>query len=65
VKGSKVILLPFQYGYGDQYIAVAHSELMKLNYIPKERLSSGSFRSLWGYCADNKVILRAHKKENC
>jgi hypothetical protein len=36
VDGKIVALLPFQYGYGNQYLYEANDELIKLGYIAEE-----------------------------
>jgi hypothetical protein len=51
--------MPFQYGYGDQYRWEAFSELKKAGIIPDK------YNSLWQYCDENKVILRANIQKNC
>ena len=37
INGGQVAILPFQYGYGDQFIYEAHRKLIELGYLPKER----------------------------
>lgn len=54
--------LPFQYGYGDHYKDMAAKELNKRGYLPgfdEQR------QRLWSYAADNKIIVRTVKHENC
>ena len=53
-------IMPFQYGYGDQYLQEAKSILSDSQHI---RIKG--FGSLYGYCEDNKIILRQRKIENC
>lgn len=57
LKNRKDLKMPFQYGYGDSYLQESASVISKL--IKKE------ITSLWRYCDDNGIILRASKKENC
>ena len=65
MEDSVNLLMPFQYGYGDHYVDMANEALMKAGYIPEEKRANGSRPPLWQYCKDNKIILRAFKKENC
>ena len=43
VDGGQVAILPFQYGYGDQFIYEAQKKLLELGYLPQE----GKSRGLW------------------
>ena len=43
VNGGQVAILPFQYGYGDQFIYEAQKKLTELGYVPKEKENE----SLW------------------
>lgn len=43
VDGGQVAILPFQYGYGDQFIYEAQKKLLELGYLPQ----SGKNRGLW------------------
>jgi len=43
VDGGQVAILPFQYGYGDQFIYEAQKKLLELGYLPQE----GKNRGLW------------------
>ena len=36
VDGHIISVLPFQYGYGNQYLYEANEELIRLGYIPEE-----------------------------
>jgi len=53
--------LPFQYGYGDQYLYMAKDVLIKHGYISDFNYS----QALWRYSQDNNIILRSQKIENC
>ncbi len=53
-------LLPFQYGYGEQYLYEAQKLL-----IEKEIMSPNCSTPLWRYCEENKIVLDTYKKENC
>jgi hypothetical protein len=37
INGGQVAILPFQYGYGDQFIYEAQRKLIELGYLPKEK----------------------------
>jgi hypothetical protein len=65
LKGEQRIILPFQYGYGDQYIHEAAKEMDAKGFIKLERYKNGSNKSLWQYCEENKIILRTTKYDNC
>jgi len=56
---SKLIGIPFQYGYGDHYITTALHQLQTENYIQEDA------QILWKYCQENDIILRSNKKEKC
>ena len=43
VDGGQVAILPFQYGYGDQFIYEAQKKLLELGYLPQ----NGKNRGLW------------------
>jgi hypothetical protein len=61
MKGERKYLLPFQYGYGDQYISEAKAELIRQKELP----GSNIMASLWTYCRESAIILRTSKTENC
>lgn len=65
MKGEQRFILPFQYGYGDQYRSEAAHELDEKRVIKLPRYSNGNLGSLWEYCDTNKIILRANKQTNC
>ena len=60
-KQEKNYNMPFQYGYGEHYIDMAHQQLIKAGIIDGERHANGSWGSLWRYCEDNNIILRIYK----
>jgi hypothetical protein len=60
MKGEKNFTMPFQYGYGNHYQDMA-MELLNKNKL----IDTHSTLSLWRYCQENKIILRADKQENC
>ena len=37
INGGQVAILPFSYGYGDQFIYEAQRKLIELGYLPKEK----------------------------
>lgn len=43
VDGGQVAILPFQYGYGEQFLYEAQKKLLELGYLPQE----GKNASLW------------------
>jgi hypothetical protein len=43
VDGGQVAILPFQYGYGDQFLYEAQKKLLELGYLPQE----GKNQGLW------------------
>jgi hypothetical protein len=45
VNGGQVAILPFQYGYGDQFIYEAQKKLTELGYLPEESIHRG----LWSF----------------
>lgn len=59
MKSEKTLYMPFQYGYGSQNEQEAMFAIRKLQKLPE------SMRSLWSYCAENNIILRRNKEENC
>ena len=66
MKNAKDFEMPFQYGYGDHYVDMAMKLLIENNIIDIKRHTNGSYeKRLWGYCQDNKIILRTNKQENC
>lgn len=65
MKTEQRFILPFQYGYGDHYKSEAAKLLDEKRVIKLGSYSNGSKKSLWQYCDENKIILRASKVENC
>jgi hypothetical protein len=43
VDGGQVAILPFQYGYGDQYLYEAQKKLLELGYLPQESKNQGLY----------------------
>jgi len=60
-KTEKTFIMPFQYGYGEQYIQQAMAELIKAGEV----LESDSNISMSRFCRDKNIILRTNKTENC
>lgn len=59
IDGEFVVALPFQYGYGDQYLDNVQSVLEKMGIIRE------TWRSLRHAVEDTGAIFSAHKHENC
>ena len=59
LKDFKIIKLPFQYGYGDQYEYESFKEIKEVLNLKTDT------NALWRYCKENKIILRNNKQENC
>ena len=49
VDGGQVAILPFQYGYGDQFLYEAQKKLLELGYLPQE----GKNQGLWSIAQQN------------
>jgi hypothetical protein len=49
VDGGQVAILPFQYGYGDQFLYEAQKKLLELGYLPQE----GKNQGLWAIAQQN------------
>lgn len=49
VDGGQVAILPFQYGYGDQFLYEAQKKLLELGYLPQE----GKNNALWTIAQNN------------
>ncbi len=52
--------LPFQYGYGSQYIDEAKQLL-----IDKGLITNNGIAGLYSYCKDNNIILRTNNQTGC
>jgi hypothetical protein len=59
MKSEIIFNMPFQYGYGEQYVQEATTILNHKDLTKAENFC------LWRYCKDNKIILRTNKEENC
>ena len=59
-KTERSFNIPFQYGYGEQYLQEALSLLKEKRIIP-----DNCNRPLWAFCQDSGIILRTSKYENC
>lgn len=57
VDGAQVAILPFQYGYGDQYLYEAQKKLLELGYLPQE----GKSRGLWTIAQESGFDLYSAK----
>jgi len=56
--------LPFQYGYGEQYVQEARDELARQGYLSDDE-SAGYRKALWSMCKDLGIILRYSKQTGC
>lgn len=61
---EKEYKLPFQYGYGDQYIWATTDLLSEKEILPKH-FNKVTNESLWRYCKDNNIILRTNIQTGC
>ena len=60
---EKVIKLPFQYGYGDQYIYASLEEVK--NLFPKSKWYKEKYFHKYEIQKEYKIIIRNSKKTNC
>lgn len=65
LKDEQRFIMPFQYGYGDQYVHEAATVLDSENIISLEKYSNGSRQPLHNYCSEKGIILRKNKMQNC
>jgi len=56
-QGVELLKVPYQYGYGDQYLQSAFDELEKAGFVKLERYSSGASEAPWRWAEDHKVTL--------
>ena len=52
-----LLVMPCQYGYGEQYLEVAKETMISAGLIPKDYMSP-----LWVFCKENDIKLNYHKK---
>lgn len=57
---EKRIKIPFQYGYGDQYITETKHQLQTDGILPE-----GTIYNLQEWCRENNIILRASIQKDC
>jgi len=63
MNNQKTIKLPFQYGYGDQYI---YSSLEKVkNLFPKSKWYKDKYFHIYDIQKEYKIIIRNSIKTNC
>lgn len=55
--GVKVIKIPYQYGYGDQYLYSAFEELEKAGIVKLEKYSSGGSEVPWRWAKEHGITL--------
>lgn len=61
MEDERIIVVPFQYGYGSQYEYSAFAALQSNGIIPVQ----DGHPIPWRYYADNKIIARQHIDANC
>lgn len=57
---EKTIFVPFQYGYGDQYLTQSAHQLQMAGLLPDETIYS-----LTRWCRENNIELNYSKREKC
>jgi hypothetical protein len=62
VDGGQVAILPFQYGYGDQYTYEAQKKLLELGYLPQEGKSAGLWTIAQAQGFDYYAVITSTKK---
>ena len=62
VDGGQVAILPFQYGYGDQYTYEAQKKLLELGYLPQEGKSAGLWTIAQAQGFDYYAVMTSTKK---
>ena len=65
IDSKLVAMLPYQYGYGDQYIHEANAYLAEHGYIINPRSANGSRTPLWSYCETHGIHLEIFKQTRC
>lgn len=60
LSNEEVFIIPFQYGYGEQYVYETMRQLIKKGFIVADDVTP-----LWRYCEENKIVLRYDKEKNC
>ena len=60
INGEFITALPFQYGYGEQYLDSAKEELVKRGIISADKM-----QLLWSYAYENDIILVKNKHTRC
>ena len=59
-ESEETFIMPFQYGYGSQYLSETKNLLTEFN-----KISTPYGVNLYNYCNDNNIILRHSLKKNC
>lgn len=57
---EKEIKIPFQYGYGEQYLTETKHQLQTDGVLPE-----GTIYNMAEWCQENNIILRHNKRKNC
>ena len=61
VDGEYVVVVPFQYGYGEHYVHVTWLAIVEKLHLTVKRDDRGYCRThLWQYCTDNKMEYYSH-----
>jgi hypothetical protein len=60
IDNNKTFLIPFQYGYGTQYLQECKNVLTEFNVISLEY-----GKSLKAHCSDNNINLNINFKDSC
>ena len=63
VDDKEPIILPFQYGYGEQYLHEAKNKLIELGYISEH--DNQTWMRLTQYCREQGINLIYTKSEHC
>lgn len=58
---EKTVYIPFQYGYGDQYLSTAAHQLQTAGLLPQDEIIYGFTR----WCRENDIELRYSKQDKC
>ena len=66
LKSAKIVKVPYQYGYGDQFKHAAFKQLEDDGIIKGVRkYENGSTEGFWQYCERRHITLTTRKHENC
>lgn len=57
IDGDTVLAVPFQYGYGDQYVYSAQEAMAEAGIVPMDRHPNGSVQPLWQVAREHGIGL--------